>query len=247
MVLRVCAECQRLCGVRMPEVLSKRVLNWVLVCVVFVITLWAIWQAQRVMRADFLSLQARYRIDLWSREKARWTVAEWIEARDDLLTSADVAPDNPLTFDYLGLLNALRGKQAWDTPALRHAYFSEAMAFQRRSLQLRPENGAAWANLALSQFALDDHAGAIASMRSALKFGPYELPVKLMSSELVLAMWAEAPTDMKDWLLSRHKDGQSDERRDIERIAKRYGLSLPQEALLHKSPTGQQASDRLSG
>ncbi|MEN3112408.1 hypothetical protein ACFONG_19810 [Uliginosibacterium paludis] len=204
----------------------KQILNLSLVALVCLLAAWGIWQAQRVMRADFTAMQARYRIDGWAAGKSQWTVPAWIEARDDLLEASRIAPDNPLTFDYLAQLNALRGRRAWEAPELRKAYFSDALRFQKISLALRPENGAAWASLALGHFALEDHPAAFGALRQALRYGPYEVPVKQMAEELVLAMWAEAPADLHAWLLQRHRDGTSDEKADIDRLAKRYGVRI---------------------
>lgn len=211
----------------MAERSPKQLLNLGLVVLVCLVAAWGIWQAQRIMRADFTAMQARYRIDGWTSGKAQWTVPEWVEARDDLLEAARIAPDNPLTFDHLGLLNTLRGRRAWAAPELRKAYFSDALRFQKISLGLRPQNGAAWANLAMSHFALDDHPAAFDALRNAIRYGPYEVPVKQMADELLLAMWPEAPTDLHDWLLARHRDGTPDEKADIDRLAKRYGRQMP--------------------
>ncbi len=210
----------------MAERSRKSLINIGVAALVCMLAAWGIWQGQRIMRADFTAMQARYRIEGWMSGKLNWTVPEWVQARDDLLAAAEIAPDNPLTFDYLGLLNALRGRRAWGAPELRTAYFTDARRFQEQSLKLRPENGSAWANLALSQFALGEHGPAFESLRQALKYGPYEVSVKQMSEELVLAMWREAPPDLRAWLQQRHRDGTPDEKADIDRLAKRYAVRI---------------------
>lgn len=200
--------------------------RWLFAGLVIILAAWGIWQAQRIACGDFVSMQARYRIDGWLSGKTQWTVPQWLAARDDLLASARITPDSPVTFDYLAVLNMLRGQRAWAAPSLREAYFTDALNYQRVSLQLRPENGAAWANLALSQYALDDHPGAAESMRMALRYGPHELRVKQLLSDLVLSMWADVPDDLKNWLLVLHRDGKDFEKHYIERLAKQYGVLI---------------------
>lgn len=202
------------------------VARWVFAGFVLVLAAWGIWQAQRIARGDFASMQARYRIDAWLTGKTQWSVPQWVAARDDLLDAARMTPDNPVTFDYLAVINMLRGQRAWSAPSLRKAYFGEALNYQLASLQLRRENGAAWANLALSQYALDESAAAYDSMRLALRYGPHELRVKQLLSGIVLSQWAEAPEDLKNWLLALYRDGKGYEKRDIERLAKQYGVSI---------------------
>ncbi|NSL54048.1 tetratricopeptide repeat protein [Uliginosibacterium aquaticum] len=197
--------------------------NWLLICLILLAAGWGMWQGQRLMRGDFSAIQARYRIDTWVAGSAKWTVPEWMQARDDLLAAAEIMPDNPLTFDYLGILNTLRGQRGWNEPSLRKGYFGEAMGYQQTSLRLRPQNGAAWSNLALSFYALGDHAGAAASLEQALKYGPYELGVKKLSSDLVLAMWPDMPPSLQQWLLALYRTSPPWERQVLEKLAKSYG------------------------
>lgn len=190
---------------------------------VLLVLFWGMWQAQRVMRGDFAAMQARYRIDTWTSGAAKWSVEQWLDARDDLLKAAKITPDNPLVFDYLGILYTLRGQRAWENDVLRRSFFSDALRFQQISLRLRPHNGAAWANLALSQYALGQHQDAIASIVLAMRDGPNETKVRQVVSELVCAMWSELPDSLHTWLRKRYQVAESWERQDLERLAARYG------------------------
>lgn len=200
--------------------------NRVFVGLVAMVCLWGIWQAQRIMRADFFAAQARYQIGTWVAGSATWTPAQWDEAKQALLESAQVAPDNPQTFDYLGLVFSLRGRQVWDDSAARRSYFLEARRFQERSLALRPEHGAAWASLAFTHYALGESAEQVQAMRQALRFAPNELQVNLLLAELVLANWTTVPEDLRAWLLERLVKGPMSEKQDIVRLMRRYGVSL---------------------
>lgn len=205
--------------------------RWGPLFLVLIVVAWGVWQASRVARADFASMQARYRVDAWLAGKEKWTLPQWVVARSDLLEAARIAPDSPITFDYLAALYIIRGQRAWSLDDLRQAYFTDAETYQRQSLLLRPHNGAAWANLALSQHALGESEGMIESMRKALTYGPNELRVRQVLGELVLANWKVAPDDLRDWLKERHETGPIYEKRNIERLAQRYGVSFGPEAL----------------
>lgn len=200
----------------------RKLANALLASLILLAVAWGAWQGQRVMRGDFTSMQARYRIDTWVSGKAKWSVSEWVQARDDLLEAAEIMPDNPLIFDYLGMLNTLRGERAWNEESLRKGYFSEAMDYQQTSLRLRPQNGAAWSNLALSFYALGDHAAAGNALEQALKYGPYEVAVKRLTADLVLAMWPSMSAGLHEWLLALYRGAPAHERQAMELLAKKY-------------------------
>lgn len=210
----------------MPAERRAKIINLALFAVIAFAALWGIWQGQRIMRADLHGMQARYRVNAWATGRLPWTITEWLQAREDLRASARIAPDSPLTFDFLGMLYSLRGQRGWNVPELRVGYYTEAMQAQKASLALRPENGAAWANLALSQFAVEDPAGAAESMRNAIRYGPYEVVVKHRVTEIVFAMGRSAPADLRTWLRQRYETGLPDEKRDIEKLAKQYKFDL---------------------
>ncbi|WP_018609053.1 hypothetical protein [Uliginosibacterium gangwonense] len=200
----------------------RRVFDIGTTVLILLILVWGMWQAQRVMRGDFAGMQARYRIDTWIAGKARWSVEQWLQARDDLAGAARITPDNPLVFDYLGMLYTLRGQRAWQNDVLRQAFFADALRFQQDSLRLRPHNGAAWANLALSQYALGTHGDSIASINHAMQEGPNEIRVRQVVTELIIAMWSESPEHLHVWLRERYRVAAPWEHQELERLAVRY-------------------------
>jgi len=185
-----------------------------------------------MVRADLLSMRARYEIDAWMAGGAGWTLPEWKNARDALLQARAITPDDPLLYDYLGVLDVLRGQMGWRAEGIRKVYFGEALGYQKESLRLRWHNGAAWANLALSEYALDDHKAALEAAERAIEYGPNEVRVRSLVSELTLAMWSQAPVNMKTWVQQNHLRAQSDELKMFVDLERRYGVDVMRGGLL---------------
>lgn len=197
-----------------------------LLLVVAAVCVWGLYLSVALVRADFASMGARYRIERWISGGATWTIPEWLEARAALDEALAITPDNPMLHDYQGSLYALRGLQAWRSEVLRKSFFGEALKHQKTSLELRSQNGPAWASLALSQYALDEPPSVVAAgLSQAWRLGKNEMQVRRTLSDLTLAIWPSAPPELKAWLKERYRKGGEGERQTIRGFAKNRGVS----------------------
>lgn len=85
------------------------------------------WHAVQLIRADFKMIEARAAIDSWEEGRSTWDIPSWVAARDALLAAREITPGSPSIHDYLGLLHAVRGRDAWRNPAVQRRYFKEAL------------------------------------------------------------------------------------------------------------------------
>lgn len=180
--------------------LRRRLIAFLPVLPLLGVAVWLVSFASSMIRADFASMAARYRLDTWMTGAQPWSVQEWVDARADLQAAIRITPQNPALQDYLGSLYAFRGYEARRNPVLRKAFYEEALPYQRQSLALRQHNAAAWLNYALSQHAVegDQEAGLFAE-RKALEFGKNELFVRQKLQSLIFINWDTQPSDLRAW------------------------------------------------
>ena len=169
---------------------------------VTVMTCWAVWQGSALMRADFASMAARQKVEQWARAGRGWTAPEWKSARSDLQAALQITPDDPVLHDALAQLYVTQGIVGWADPEQRAAYFEEALEHQQASLKLRPGDGSAWANLAVSLWVLKRP---LPDMQSAWlqasRYAPREWPVQQALVDLALATWDQATPQMRLWVM----------------------------------------------
>ncbi|MBS1209288.1 MAG: hypothetical protein H6R19_1686 [Proteobacteria bacterium] len=212
------------------QAVPRRILNAGLVLVVLLITGWVVWFSVALIRADFASMPARFRLDAWLNGRAQWTISEWLEARDGLQEAAAITPDNPMLQDYLGSLYALRGIQAWRDESLRQSYFAEALEHQQASLKLREHNAPAWSNLALSLYATNQQGPALEhAIRRAIALGESDPGVRRTLLDVLLPTWTKQPPDLRAWAIARYRDAPDWERQAMRVQAQRKGFkSFPE-------------------
>lgn len=186
---------------------------------------WLFWSAQRLVVADWLAMEPRYRIGLWVAGKAGWDMAQWSAMQAKLRRALAVDGDNPVLHDYLGALYALQGRKYWRSEALRRGFFLDARRHQEASLRLRQVNGRTWASLALSLHALGaPQERFLHAVRQARYHAPHDPQVHKLVLALLFARRQALPADLDDWVRSLRANPVTNRNGWIDRIARDAGV-----------------------
>ena len=189
---------------------------------------WVLWQAQRTVRADLGSLQARVQVTAWANGTAAKATADDVaEAQASIERAVQLTPDSPAMQERLGDVHFVQAQQAWDDKAVRLQQLALAESQYRLALQLRPSEPQTWAMLATvlqGQEASVDQVHQ--AWETAAKLGPYEGHVMPALLQVVLGDWAGATPAMQDWAKKQFDDGAQPTRRAINAMAARYGLQF---------------------
>ncbi len=199
---------------------------WLRAALCLPVALWVCFEAQRVFRADWASAAERRQVLDWvAGASAPKTEAEWEAARAAIQRSLDIVPDDPDMHERLGDVYFAAGQRDWAVPALRATDFGRAAQAYRQALTLRPGEPQTWAMLATAVQAVgQDRAQVQQAWARALALGPYEGHVQPVLMQVVLADWDGATPHMQAWARRLFDEGNEGVRRDINAMAKRYGL-----------------------
>jgi tetratricopeptide (TPR) repeat protein len=206
-----------------------RVISWVAAAGAVLVLGWVAWQASGVVQAEWAASLAREKITHWSSTGERWAnEAEWESTRVDLQDAIDATPDDAFLYDYMGSLWALRGLQHWSSERERKAAYGRALAWQMRSVALRPVNAQAWSNVAMYRYALQESPQSISqAWHEARRMGPNEMDVQITLTGLALAMSTEASPDMTAWVTQVYRQALPRHRADLAFVFKHYGVAVP--------------------
>lgn len=218
--------------------------TWLVLLVTLGVGAWVVWEAQRLVRADFTSVAARQQVRLWvAKTTAPRTRAEWEEARAAIERAIEIIPDDAAFHDARGDALIVAANQPWSSDLESQASFLEAIVSYRRALALRPSEPQTWASLALAHYGAGQTGAPLQEAWSrARALGPYEGHVQPMLMELALATWAEATPEMQQWVQDTFENATPDSRVEINRMAERRGL-----ALSIAEPAPASASEPASG
>lgn len=196
--------------------------GWLLL---FLLALWLLYSAPRLIVADRLSMEPRYRITAWASGKAKWNMAEWSDMQAKLQRSIQADPENPVLHDYLGALYALQGRHYWRNDTLRRAFFLDARRHQEASLRLRQVNGRTWASLALSLHALGAPPDRfIYAVRQARYYAPHDPQAHKLLVALLFVRWSDLPADLVEWTQALRIDPRTNRNGWIDRMAQQAGV-----------------------
>ena len=184
------------------------------------------WHAVQLIRADFQMMEARATIDSWEEGRSTWDIKTWVSARDALLAAREITPHSPSIHDYLGLLHAVRGRDAWRSPGVQRHYFQEALRHQEASLALRPRHAWTWAAAAESLNAIEPGSPRVwEAWHQAYRWGPYEPRVQYTLLTVALASWRNAPPDAREAVKPIYASAPPSVQQRSEEVAKWWGVT----------------------
>lgn len=160
-----------------------------------------------VFSAGWSTAPLREQLNDWAQDRQAWTQEDWDVAEQTLQQAIALTPQDTVVQDQLAQLYALRGRKEWTTGepgSPEVGWYVKAAEVQQRSIDLRPLNAIAWANLAVSQSAASLPLEQVfATWRRAHQLGPLEPEVNAALQALVLRYWDEAPADAVAWMEQR--------------------------------------------
>ncbi len=164
-------------------------------------------ESSTVFAAGWTTALLRERLNDWAQERQAWTQEDWNAAEQTLTQAIQLTPQDTVVLDQLTQLYSIRGRKEWtggEAGSPEVGWYVRAAEVQQRSIDLRPLNAIAWANLAVSQSAaglpLDK---VFATWRRANQLGPLEPEVRTTLQALVLRHWSDAPVDAIAWMEQR--------------------------------------------
>ena len=204
------------------------------------VTGWVLWESQRVVRADFLSMRA-------SRQVAEWvsgavpppSTQDWQQAQAALQAALAITPENAALHEQLADLHAVAGRRDWKDETLRAAHFRAAVAVYRMALERRPTDPRTWASLAAAYQGMGETGEPMRkAWDRALELGPNESHVQPMLLEIALATWASAPPHVQRWAEAFFAGSAEGQRKAINNLAARYGLAFEVDPVSANEKTG---------
>ena len=217
---------------RGPEVNPARPVpawrGWLLLALLLPIAAWVLVESQRVFRADWASAAARQQVLSWvSGAGLPKSQHEWDTAKAALQASLDLAPDDPDMQERMGDLHAVAGQRDWADSALRAQHYARAASYYDVAIALRPSSPQTWAMLAAARQAMGAPPATVhAAWAQAQRRGPFEGHVQPILMQVVLADWDGAAPAMQAWAKDLFDRGGASTQRDINALARRYGLQF---------------------
>lgn len=164
------------------------------------VTGWMLMVGWRLMLADWLATEPRFRISQWQERARPIDDQDWARLQSQLARALSYTPANAVLHDYLAAFYAYRGQRHWDDPALRRLNFLEAQQHLQSSLALRPDNARAWASTAAARYALQMPDQEIfQAAQKALALAPHDPAIQRLVISLVRARKVAAPASLREW------------------------------------------------
>jgi hypothetical protein len=190
------------------------------------------------LRADLPSQGARSAIAAWTADERRAAPQPaWQDAEQDLLAALQVQPGNPTLNEALGDLYLLGGQQPWAAAPERQRYLQQSAEAYRQVLAVRPRDARNWGALTMA-LAQQGLRGPVvnAAWENAHRFGPNEGYLLLQQLRVALATWDDASPVMQKWATDLHENGTQQQRDDLNRLARQFGLEFSSESAPRAGP-----------
>lgn len=193
--------------------------------------LFAIVYGLPAARSDAVALSARWELTQWREGKVKMPgAAAWGKVRKQLLEARDIAPDNAQIHDDLGFIHALRAQSVAGIPELQvlhQALLSQAEAYYRTAVTLRPMFPYAWAHLALTQHYLGRHGPDFwKNYDTAFAYGKNESGVQRILGEIAFANWSALGPERERAMRQLLVKGAPHVRQDLIAMAAGQGVVL---------------------
>lgn len=213
--------------------------NLPLLLAVCVVGGWAIYEGQRVARADLMSVGTRKEVAAWASGTATpSSQQDWDDALTTLMAAQAITPDNPGLQESIADLHVVAGRRDWADLPRREQHFNLAVLQFQKALALRSADPQTWASLAAAYQGLGDTGSKLhQAWAKALELGPNEGHVQPMLLETALATWAAASPRMQRWTLDFFEASAEPQRKAINEMARRYKLRFDVDAPAPAAPT----------
>jgi hypothetical protein len=157
---------------------------------VVVALLWVSGKAACVGWADFVSLEARYRVDQVGRDGIRLNIGTWLRMRDQLEAALEWDGNNPVYHEYLAALYVMRAADGKEGQSASKTFYQLALEKYLRAAYLRPTSGYTHASIATVKFRLGEFDGDFSSaLVLASAYGPWEPAVQYQVMDAGLRTW----------------------------------------------------------
>jgi tetratricopeptide (TPR) repeat protein len=161
----------------------------------------AAYEAGRRGLADAISMRSRYEVNLWSEKQAAPAFEQWQRAVESLRSALALTPEDPSLYDHLGVAYEVASTtfnpgDAWNV------YHEFSLVHFRQATVLRPTSPYSWANVALAKYRLrqwDEEM--FLALIAAMRLGPWEPGVQLITSDLGMLLWDYLPQALKAQVL----------------------------------------------
>jgi hypothetical protein len=170
----------------------------------------AAYEAGRRGLADWISMRSRYEVNLWTEKQAAPTFQQWQRAVEALRSALKLAPEDPSLHDHLGV--AYEVASATFSPGGRWNVYREfSLVHFRQATVLRPTSPYSWANVALTKYGLGQRDDELyRALAAAMRLGPWEPGVQLITSDLGLLLWEDLAPALKEqvranWIRTAHR------------------------------------------
>lgn len=218
---------------------------WALAGLTLAISAWLLPQAWRQLAGDLIASPARVTINPQaSQARPAEDAATWRQHRERLETAVRLQPEHAGAHADLAALHvagaALEGLSEEEMGISRLA----AVSHFQQAAALRPADPRLWLGLARAHLlAGDTGPGFQEAWQRAAILGPYEGAVQSGLLEMALSLQPPASLPaMAEWVKTLFDGADERKRQAMQRVAKRYGLSINAEGAVVADPAAPAAS-----
>lgn len=188
---------------------------------------WVWVTAQREIRADFSSGQARLTFQRWAEGvSAPASRAQWEVALNELKEAAEIDPSDPALQESLGNGWMVGTVQAWATEQDRILWAGHAKQHFIKATELRPRDALTWALLANAMTGTGEFGPAMKAAERAVQLGPHEGHVHDAVLALVFEFWDQSSEELQQWAFRLFENGTQAQRDAINRVGGQFGTKL---------------------
>lgn len=150
---------------------------------------------------DWRSTRGRHDIRMWTQGRAVQSAEQWQRAVDALREALRLAPQDPALWESLGFAYDIGarsfvpngGRGGWSV------YSEFALIHFRQAAALRPTSPYSWAGVAVMKYRLNQIDEEFRqAFSSAMRLGPWEPGLQLITSDLGLALWNSLDPLLRD-------------------------------------------------
>jgi len=146
---------------------------------------------------DWRSTRARHEIRTWAQGRAVQSQEQWQRAVDALREALRLAPQDPELWESLGFAYDIASRNF--APAGWSVYAEFALIHFRQAAALRPTSPYSWAGVAVMKYRLDQLDEEFRqAFSSAMRLGPWEPGLQLITSDMGLALWDRLDSQLRD-------------------------------------------------
>ncbi len=183
--------------------------------------------------ADWRSTRGRHDIRMWTEGRLVPSKEQWQRTVDALREALRLAPQDPELWEYLGFVYDIASRNF--VPAGGWSVYTEfALIHFRQAAALRPSSPYPWAGVAVMKSRLGQLDEEFRrAFSSAMRLGPWEPGLQLITSDLGLALWDTLDTPLKDQVRENWRRTAVRQADQLAKFAKNHGRAgvLCQEAL----------------